>query len=61
MKKVIYKLSLGDSRLQSDYTCFLVILAFEKTYRTDAYKRTFVMFVEVNHHHQAIVFGEPYW
>lgn len=57
MRKVVYKLSLGDSKSQSDYACFLDVLAFEKTYSTEAYKRSFVMFVEVNHHHQAIVFG----
>ena len=40
-----------------DYACFGDVLAFDITYRTNAYKKPLVVLVGVNHHHQIVVFG----
>ncbi|KAL6323761.1 hypothetical protein AAG906_002229 [Vitis piasezkii] len=40
-----------------DYVCFGDVLAFDTTYRTNAYKKPLVVLVGVNHHHQTVVFG----
>ncbi|XP_034680101.1 protein FAR1-RELATED SEQUENCE 5-like [Vitis riparia] len=40
-----------------DYACFGDVLAFDTTYRTNAYKKPLVVLVGVNHHHQTVVFG----
>ncbi|RVW81325.1 Protein FAR1-related sequence 3 [Vitis vinifera] len=40
-----------------DYSCFGDVLAFDTTYRTNAYKKLLVILVGINHHHQTIVFG----
>ncbi|XP_059591593.1 protein FAR1-RELATED SEQUENCE 5-like [Vitis vinifera] len=39
-----------------DYVCFRDVLAFDTTYRTNAYKKPLVVLVGVNHHHQTVVF-----
>ena len=33
------------------------MLAFDITYRTNAYKKSLVVLVGFNHHHQTLVFG----
>ena len=50
-------LFLAYSTLRMDYACFGDVLAFDTTYRTNAYKKPLVMLVGVNHHHQTMVFG----
>ena len=40
-----------------DYGCFGDVLAFDTTYRTNAYKKPLVVLVGVNHHHQTMVSG----
>ena len=40
-----------------DYACFGNVLAFDTTYKTNAYKKPLVVLVGVNHHHQTVVFG----
>ena len=47
----------ANSTLQIDYTSFDDVLAFDTTYRTNAYKMPLVVLVGVNHHHQTVVFG----
>ncbi|KAL4388873.1 hypothetical protein GQ457_09G015340 [Hibiscus cannabinus] len=42
---------------KSDYTCFGDIIAFDTTYKANAYGRPLMPIVGVNHHHQTIVFG----
>ena len=50
-----------DSIARMDYVCFEGVLAFDTTYRTNAYKKPLVMLVGVNHHHQIVVFGCALW
>ena len=40
-----------------DHACFRDVLAFNTTYKKNAYKKPLVMLVGVNHHHQTMVFG----
>ena len=40
-----------------DYTCIGDVLAFDTTYRTNAYWKPLVILVDINHHHQTILFG----
>ena len=40
-----------------DYACFGNVLAFDTTYKTNAYKKPLVVLVSVNHHHQTVVFS----
>nr|CAN69010.1 hypothetical protein VITISV_015952 [Vitis vinifera] len=47
----------ADSTSKLDYSCFGDVLAFDTTYRTNAYKKPLVILVDINHHHQTIVFG----
>ncbi|KAL6313815.1 hypothetical protein AAG906_010234 [Vitis piasezkii] len=47
----------ADSTTRMDYACFGDVLAFDTTYRTNAYKKPLVVLVGVNHHHQTVVFG----
>ncbi|RVX07698.1 Protein FAR1-related sequence 5 [Vitis vinifera] len=47
----------ADSTSKLDYSCFGDVLAFDTTYRTNAYKKSLVILVGINHHHQTIVFG----
>ncbi|RVX06762.1 Protein FAR1-related sequence 5 [Vitis vinifera] len=47
----------ADSTSKLDYSCFGDVLAFDTTYRTNAYKKPLVILVALNHHHQIIVFG----
>ena len=36
--------------------CFRDVLIFDITYQTNAYKKSLVMLVHVNYHHQTVVF-----
>ncbi|KAL6324267.1 hypothetical protein AAG906_006541 [Vitis piasezkii] len=47
----------ADSTSKLDYSCFGDVLAFDTTYRTNAYKKPLVILDGINHHHQTIVFG----
>ncbi|RVW58741.1 Protein FAR1-related sequence 5 [Vitis vinifera] len=47
----------ADSTARMDYACFGDVLAFDTTYRTNAYKKPLIVLVGVNHHHQTVVFG----
>ncbi|KAL6331756.1 hypothetical protein AAG906_020095 [Vitis piasezkii] len=47
----------ADSTSKLDYSCFGDVLAFNTTYRTNAYKKPLFILVGINHHHQTIVFG----
>ena len=40
-----------------DHACFRDVLAFNTTYKKNAYKKPLVMLVGVNHYHQTMVFG----
>ena len=46
-----------DSTARMGYACFGDVLAFDTTYKTNAYKKPLVVLVGVNHHHQTVVFG----
>ncbi|KAL4363388.1 hypothetical protein GQ457_04G026770 [Hibiscus cannabinus] len=46
-----------DSTSRSDYACFGDVIAFDTTYKGNAYGRPLMPIVGVNHHHQTIVFG----
>ena len=46
-----------DSTYRLDYACFRDVLAFDTTYQTNAYKKSLVVLVGFNHHHQTLVFG----
>ncbi|KAL5573571.1 hypothetical protein UlMin_023168 [Ulmus minor] len=47
----------SDTASQRDYACFLDALAFDTTYRTNAFNKLLVIFVGVNHHFRTTVFG----
>ncbi|XP_034707042.1 protein FAR1-RELATED SEQUENCE 5-like [Vitis riparia] len=47
----------ADSTARMDYACFGDVLAFDTTYKTNAFKKPLVVLVSVNHHHQTVVFG----
>ncbi|KAL4278168.1 hypothetical protein GQ457_14G009630 [Hibiscus cannabinus] len=53
----LHNLFWCDSTSRSDYTCFGDIIAFDTTYKANAYGRPLMPIVGVNHHHQTIVFG----
>ncbi|RYR28845.1 hypothetical protein Ahy_B01g053032 isoform B [Arachis hypogaea] len=46
-----------DGRCQLDYDLFGNMLAFDATYKKNIYILLAVIFSEVNHHHQTVVFG----
>ncbi|ESR65514.1 hypothetical protein CICLE_v100102261mg, partial [Citrus x clementina] len=46
-----------DGGARADYAVFGDVLAFDATYRTNAYKKPFVVFLGINHHRKSIVFG----
>ena len=39
-----------------DYTYFRNVLAFNRTYETNAYRKLLVILVDINHHNQIVVF-----
>jgi hypothetical protein len=47
----------ADSQSRLDYAHFGDVLAFDTTYRTNAYKKPLVILVGVNHHMQTTIFG----
>ncbi|KAL5552488.1 hypothetical protein UlMin_039889 [Ulmus minor] len=47
----------SDSECQQDYMCFSDVLAFDTTYRSNAFNKPLVMFVGVNNHFRTCVFG----
>ncbi|KAL5558424.1 hypothetical protein UlMin_034635 [Ulmus minor] len=47
----------ANSGCQRDYMCLSDVLAFDKTYRCNAFNKPFVMFVGVNNHIRTCVFG----
>ncbi|KAL5546884.1 hypothetical protein UlMin_006571 [Ulmus minor] len=47
----------SDAASQRDYGCFSKALAFDTTYRTNAFNKSLVIFVGVNHHFRTTVFG----
>ncbi|KAF7144860.1 hypothetical protein RHSIM_Rhsim04G0115100 [Rhododendron simsii] len=51
------KLFWADSRSRLDYAAFGDVLVFDTTYRTNAYKKPFVMFCGVSNHYLSIIFG----
>ncbi|KAL4346308.1 hypothetical protein GQ457_17G007350 [Hibiscus cannabinus] len=53
----LHNLFWCDSTSRSDYKCFGDIIAFDTTYKANAYGRPLMPIVGVNHHHQTIVFG----
>ncbi|KAK3195641.1 hypothetical protein Dsin_026951 [Dipteronia sinensis] len=46
-----------DSKSQDDFHFFGDVIAFDSTYRTNVYKKPFIIFVGTNHHWKTIVFG----
>lgn len=46
-----------DGGARADYAVFGDVLAFDATYRTNAYRKPFVVFLGINHHRKSIVFG----
>ena len=53
----LHNLFWADATSQSDYACFRDVVAFDTTYKKNAYDRPLMPIVGVNHHHQTIVFG----
>ncbi|KAI8551129.1 hypothetical protein RHMOL_Rhmol06G0161400 [Rhododendron molle] len=51
------KLFRADSRSRLDYAAFGDVLVFDTTYRTNAYKKSFVMLCGVSNHYTSIIFG----
>ncbi|XP_058197504.1 protein FAR1-RELATED SEQUENCE 5-like [Rhododendron vialii] len=51
------KLFWADSRSRLDYVAFGDVLVFDTTYRTNAYKKPFVMLCGVSNHYMSIIFG----
>ncbi|KAL5539018.1 hypothetical protein UlMin_043331 [Ulmus minor] len=47
----------SDSGCQWDYMCFSDVLAFDTTYRSNAFNKPLVMFVGMNNHFRTCVFG----
>ena len=47
----------ADSSSRLDYACFGNVLAFDTTYRTNAYKKPFVILAGVNNHNATSIFG----
>lgn len=48
---------LCDGGLRADYTLFGDAIAFDETYRTNAYNKPFVVILGINHHRRTTVFG----
>lgn len=46
-----------DGGARADYAIFGDVVAFDATYRTNAYQKPFVVLLGVNHHRRTIVFG----
>ena len=46
-----------DYLAQYDYECFADVLAFDATYKTNAYHKPLVTFVGTNHHRRTTMFG----
>ncbi|XP_062080367.1 protein FAR1-RELATED SEQUENCE 5-like [Humulus lupulus] len=46
-----------DGMSRQDYQAFIDVLAFDTTYKTNAYNKPLLMLVGVNHHFQANMFG----
>ncbi|CAL5436510.1 unnamed protein product [Camellia sinensis] len=46
-----------DSRSRLDYAAFGDVLVFDTTYKTNAYKKPFVIFVGVNNHFETTIFA----
>ncbi|KAI9177694.1 hypothetical protein LWI28_018214 [Acer negundo] len=46
-----------DSHSLFEYQCFVDVLVFESTYKTNAYAKPLVLFVGVNNHRATCVFG----
>ncbi|KAH9779917.1 protein FAR1-RELATED SEQUENCE 5 [Citrus sinensis] len=46
-----------DGGARADYAIFGDVIAFDATYRTNAYRKPFVVLLGVNHHRRTIVFG----
>ena len=46
-----------DGGARADYALFGDVLAFDATYRTNAYRKPFVVLLGINHHRRSIVFG----
>ncbi|KAI8542606.1 hypothetical protein RHMOL_Rhmol08G0150500 [Rhododendron molle] len=51
------KLFWADSRSRLDYAAFGDVLVFDTTYRTNAYKKPFVILCGVSNHYMSIIFG----
>lgn len=47
----------GMVGLGADYARFGDVIAFDATYRTNSYRKLFVIIVSVKHHHQTTIFG----
>lgn len=50
-------LFLCDEGARADYAVFGDVLAFDATYRTNSYRKPFVVLLGINHHRRTIVFG----
>ena len=46
-----------DARSRINYARFGDVLAFDTTYRTNAYRKPFVILAGVNNHYQSTIFG----
>ncbi|KAH9685713.1 protein FAR1-RELATED SEQUENCE 5 [Citrus sinensis] len=46
-----------DGRSCADYALFGDVIAFDATYKTNAYRKPFVVILGINHHRRSIVFG----
>lgn len=51
------KLFWADSRSRMDYDAFGDVLVFDTTYKTNAYKKPFVILAGVSNHYLSIIFG----
>ncbi|KAK2652678.1 hypothetical protein Ddye_012534 [Dipteronia dyeriana] len=45
-----------DSHSLFEYQCFRDVLVFDNTYKTNAYAKPFLLFVDVNIHHSTCIF-----
>ncbi|KAE8710535.1 hypothetical protein F3Y22_tig00110321pilonHSYRG00342 [Hibiscus syriacus] len=53
----LHNLIWSDSTSRSDYICFSDVIAFDTTYKDNLYGRSIMPIVDVNHHHNTIVFA----
>ncbi|KAE8729692.1 hypothetical protein F3Y22_tig00003435pilonHSYRG00139 [Hibiscus syriacus] len=53
----LHNLIWSDSTSRSDYTCFGDVIAFDTTYKDNLYGRLIMPIVDVNYHHNTIVFA----